>query len=105
MKKYIFIIALCAPILSFGQNIKFHLPCSESEQAERDFKKGIRRQYIFGLVPDVQYCQALRKEGIEPVLQGCVVPSELECYNNVMQRKIEEEKGFGFFSKLKTVNK
>lgn len=105
MKKLVFIIALALPICSFGQDFKFHLPCSESKQAERDFKNGIRRLYIFGLAPDVQYCAQLKKEGIEPVIQGCVVPSELECYNNVMERKIEEEKGIGFFSKLKTVNK
>ncbi len=105
MKKYIFILALCAPILSFGQNIKFHVPCSNSEQAERDFKKGIRKQYIFGIAPDYTYCALLRKEGIEPVIQGCVVTAELECYNTVMQQKIEQEKGFGYFSKLKSANK
>ncbi|MBL7815157.1 MAG: hypothetical protein JNL70_09105 [Saprospiraceae bacterium] len=101
MKKLLIITVLALPTFAFGQDFKFHLPCSESKEAERDFKKGIRRLYIFGLAPDLQYCAALKKEGIEPVIQGCVVPSDLECYNNVMQRKIEGEKGIGFFNKLK----
>lgn len=105
MKKLIFILALCAPFLSFGQNIKLHPPCSDSKQAEQDFRKGIRRQYIFGIAPDYTYCALLRKAGIEPVVQGCIVTADLECYNTVMRQKIEEEKGFGFFNKLKSVNK
>jgi hypothetical protein len=78
--------------------------CEEGwAKAERDFKRGVRRIYLFGLVPDAAYGNALnKKHDIEVQYQGCLVAPELKCYSDRMEAMIEEERGIGFFEKVKT---
>lgn len=72
------------------------------EQAAADFKKGIRKVYLFGLVDDYKYRQVLTdKHGIDARYMGCLVTDELRCYSDFMEEMIAQERGFGFFEKVR----
>jgi hypothetical protein len=75
---------------------------SAREKAQSDFKKGVRKIYIFGLLPDFKYMNILKdKYGVDAVSGGCMVTPELKGYSDCMEEMITQEKGFGFFQRVK----
>jgi hypothetical protein len=75
---------------------------SAREKATADFKNGIRKIYVFGLLPDLKYMRILKeKYDINAVSGGCAVSSDLKCYSDCMEELITQEKGFGFFQRVK----
>lgn len=98
----------------FGQNAQDSIPtevkvettkteCSEARlEAAADFKKGIRKIYLFGLVDDYKYRKLLSdKYNIEARSMGCLVLPEYKCYSDCMEELITQERGFGFFEKIR----
>jgi hypothetical protein len=108
--KGLFILLLLSTATVWGQDVKNmenstgQNPECESarEKATADFKKGIRKIYVFGLLPDFKYMRILdEKYDIKAVSGGCAVTSELKCYSDCMEELITQEKGFGFFQRVK----
>jgi hypothetical protein len=108
--KGFFIFFLLSTAALWGQDVKNmenntrQNPECESarEKATADFKKGIRKIYVFGLLPDMKYMHILReKYDINAVSGGCAVTAELKCYSDCMEELITQEKGFGFFQRVK----
>ena len=98
----------------FGQNAQDSIPteivkeapkteCSQARlDAAADFKKGIRKIYLFGLVDDYKYRKLLNdKYNIEVHSMGCLVLPEYKCYSDCMEELITQERGFGFFEKVR----
>lgn len=98
----------------YGQNTQDSIPkevkmefkkteCTEArDHAAADFKKGIRKIYTFGLVDDVKYRRILsEKYNIDARYMGCLVLPEMMCYSNCMEELIAQERGFGFFEKVR----
>lgn len=77
--------------------------CSQARlDAAADFKKGIRKIYLFGLVDDYKYRKLLSdKYNIEARSMGCLVLPEYKCYSDCMEELITQERGFGFFEKVR----
>ena len=98
---------LLSSVALFSQDVVKDMPKSEAcesgkQQAEADFKRGIRKIYVFGLVIDVKYCRVLReKYNIEAQSKGCLILPELKCYSDCMESLITQERGFGFFEKVR----
>ncbi len=98
----------------WGQNAQDSIPtevakeapqteCSQARlEAAADFKKGVRKIYLFGLVDDYKYRKLLNdKYNIEARSMGCLVLPEYKCYSDCMEELITEERGFGFFEKVR----
>ena len=98
----------------WGQNAQDSIPtqvdkeapkteCSQARlDAAADFKKGIRKIYLFGLVDDYKYRKLLSdKYNIEVRSMGCLVLPEYKCYSDCMEELITQERGFGFFEKVR----
>jgi hypothetical protein len=77
--------------------------CTEArDHAIADFKKGIRKIYTFGLVDDVKYRRILsEKYNIDARYMGCLVLPDKMCYSHRMEELIAQERGFGFFEKVR----
>lgn len=86
----------------WGQEVKNTECETVRERAAEDFKKGIRKVYVFGLVADVKYCRILKENyNIDAQNKGCMVSPELKCYSDYMEEMITQERGFGFFQKVR----
>lgn len=98
----------------WGQNAQDSIPkevkvettkteCSQARlDAAADFKNGIRKIYLFGLVDDYKYRKLLSdKYNIEARSMGCLVLPEYKCYSDCMEEMITQERGFGFFEKIR----
>lgn len=115
MKIFFTLSFLCLNIaLAHGQNAQDSIPrevnipvekteCTEArDRATKDFKKGIRKIYTFGLVDEVKYRRILsEKYNIDARYMGCLVLPEMMCYSHHMEELIAQEKGFGFFEKVR----
>ena len=97
-----------------GQNTQDSIPKEVSKEAPKtecsqarldaaaDFKNGIRKIYLFGLVDDYKYRKLLNdKYNIEARSMGCLVLPEYKCYSDCMEELITQERGFGFFEKVR----
>lgn len=100
--KSLFILLLLSTLTLKAQDVKNTECGSARERAAEDFKKGIRKVYVFGLVADVKYCRILKENyNIEAQNKGCLVSPELKCYSDYMEEMITQERGFGFFQKVR----
>lgn len=100
--KGLFILLLLSTVSLKAQDVKNTECESAREKAATDFKNGIRKVYVFGLMPDMKYCRILKeKYDIEAKSMGCMVTNELKCYSDHMEELITQERGFGFFQKVR----
>lgn len=103
MRLYILSTFLIVASISLKAQTTQSPECEEAYQkAEADFKNGIRKIYVFGLVSNDKYRQVLRdKYHIEAHYAGCVVSNEKRCYSEYMEAAIGKEKGFGFWERVR----
>ena len=107
MKKFAFgvslFLSLCFSQMAFGQQPELGSCDAGINQAQRDFKHGIRRVNLWGIAIDYNYLNALKAKGIEVATYGCTINHDIICYSDQMERLIESERGEGFFQKLREV--
>jgi hypothetical protein len=100
--KHLLICLFLGAVSLKAQEVKNPECESAREKAAVDFKNGIRKIYVFGLLPDIKYMRILKdKYDINAVSGGCAVSAELKCYSDGMEELITQERGFGFFQRVR----
>jgi hypothetical protein len=103
MKIYLIFAFLLSTILSLAAQTEKPDKCSEMrEKVTADFKRGVRKIYVFGLVSNDRFRAVLKnKYDIDAVYMGCLVTADLKCYSDAMEDMIAQERGFGFWEKVR----
>jgi hypothetical protein len=103
MKIRLLLAFLLATTLSLSAQSEKTDKCGETrEKVAADFKNGIRKIYVFGLVSNDKFRAVLKnKYQIDAVYMGCLVTADLKCYSDSMEELITQERGFGFWEKVR----
>jgi hypothetical protein len=103
MKIRLLFIFIFASIISLSAQSEKMDSCGEvREKAAADFKSGVRKIYVFGLVSNDKFRSVLKnKYQIDAVYMGCLITADLKCYSDSMEELITQERGFGFWEKVR----
>jgi hypothetical protein len=103
MKTRLLLAFLFASTLTLSAQSENKDKCGETrEKAAADFKEGVRKIYVFGLVSNDKFRAVLKnKYQIDAVYMGCLVTTDLKCYSDSMEEMIAQERGFGFWEKVR----
>ena len=103
MKIRLILALLLTSTLSLSAQTEKKDNCGETHaKAAADFKNGMRKIYVFGLVSNDKFRAVLKnKYQIDAVYMGCLVTQDLKCYSDSMEEMIAQERGFGFWEKVR----